>query len=239
MATEEPEFTVLFQEGNIEIREYEPRIIAHVKTIGDFDDASSKGFKMLADFIFGNNTINNASKKISMTAPVSASLSSKKISMTAPVIAENNNNEWSIAFVMPKEFTIETLPVPNNQNIRSVFKGGDDMINDAGQTNTKRLRQDNAYHHLPITKPYGFGCLILPARNCLQATTDNLCLVTREEDRHPSHNPDHDIELKPLRQEQRKDVNRNKQDGDQRHAPHTFNGRNTHCFDTRQMRTPS
>ena len=118
MATEEPEFTVLFQEGNLEIREYEPRIIAHVKTIGDFDDASSKGFKMLADFIFGNNTINNTSKKISMTAPVSTSLSSKKISMTAPVIAENNNNEWSIAFVMPKEFTIKTLPVPNNQNIR-------------------------------------------------------------------------------------------------------------------------
>ena len=118
MATEEPEFTVLFQEGNLEIREYEPRIIAHVKTIGDFDDASSKGFKMLADFIFGNNTINNTSKKISMTAPVSASLSSKKISMTAPVIAENNNNEWSIAFVMPQEFTIETLPVPNNQDIK-------------------------------------------------------------------------------------------------------------------------
>ena len=118
MATEEPEFTVLFQEGNIEIREYEPRIIAHVKTIGDFDDASSKGFKMLADFIFGNNTINNTSKKISMTAPVSASLSSKKISMTAPVIAENNNNEWSISFVMPKEFTTETLPVPNNQDIK-------------------------------------------------------------------------------------------------------------------------
>jgi effector-binding domain-containing protein len=38
--------------------------------------------------------------------------------MTAPVIAENNNNEWSIAFVMPKEFTIATLPVPNNQNIK-------------------------------------------------------------------------------------------------------------------------
>lgn len=117
MATEEPEFTVLFQEENLEIREYEPRIIAHVKANGDFDDASSKGFKMLADFIFGNNTINNSSKKISMTAPVSASISSKKISMTAPVIAENNNNEWSIAFVMPKEFTMETLPVPNNQNI--------------------------------------------------------------------------------------------------------------------------
>jgi len=63
MATEEPKFTVLLQEGSLEIREYEPRIIAHVKTTGDFDDASSKGFKMLADFIFGNNTINNTSKK--------------------------------------------------------------------------------------------------------------------------------------------------------------------------------
>ena len=92
MATEEPEFTVIFQEDNFEIREYEPKIIAHVQTIGNFDDASSKGFKMLADFIFGNNTIDNTSKKISMTAPVLASLSSKKISMTAPVIAEHNND---------------------------------------------------------------------------------------------------------------------------------------------------
>jgi effector-binding domain-containing protein len=118
MATEEPEFTVIFQEDNFEIREYEPKIIAHVQTVGDFDDASSQGFKMLADFIFGNNTIDNTSKKISMTAPVLASLSSKKISMPAPVIAENNNNEWAISFVMPKEFTIETLPVPNNQDIK-------------------------------------------------------------------------------------------------------------------------
>ena len=118
MATEEPKFTVLLQEGSLEIREYEPRIIAHVKTTGDFDDASSKGFKMLADFIFGNNTINNTSKKISMTAPVSASLSSKKISMTAPVIAEKNNNELLIAFVMPQKFNIENLRVPNNQDIK-------------------------------------------------------------------------------------------------------------------------
>ena len=66
MATEEPEFTVIFQEDNFEIREYEPRIIVHVQTIGDFDDASSRGFKMLADFIFGNNTIDNTSIKINI-----------------------------------------------------------------------------------------------------------------------------------------------------------------------------
>ena len=117
MATEEPKFEVLFQEDNLEIREYAPRIIAHVSTRGNFDDATSDGFKALADFIFGNNTINNESKKISMTAPVSAHLLSKKISMTAPIISKQNDNEWSISFVMPKEFSLDTLPKPNNKNI--------------------------------------------------------------------------------------------------------------------------
>ena len=51
MATEEPEFTLISQENAIEVREYKPKIIARVEVEGDFDDASSKGFKLLADYI--------------------------------------------------------------------------------------------------------------------------------------------------------------------------------------------
>jgi len=117
MATEEPDYSLIFKEKNLEIREYTPRINAHVKVIGSFSEASSRGFKVLADYIFGNNTLNNDSKKMSMTAPVIASPLSKNITMTAPVIAENNNNEWIITFVMPKIFTLENLPKPNNKDI--------------------------------------------------------------------------------------------------------------------------
>jgi effector-binding domain-containing protein len=37
--------------------------------------------------------------------------------MTAPVITEGINNEWVVSFVMPKEYSLSTLPKPNNKNI--------------------------------------------------------------------------------------------------------------------------
>ena len=117
MATEEPDFTLIYKEKSFEIREYAPRIIAQVKINGNFDEASSTGFRGLADFIFGNNSINNESEKISMTAPVIAEPTSKKIPMTAPVLAEEKNNQWFISFVMPKEYSLQTLPKPNNSEI--------------------------------------------------------------------------------------------------------------------------
>ena len=102
MATEEPDFTLIYKEKSFEIREYAPRIIAQVKINGNFDEASSTGFRGLADFIFGNNSINNESKKIPMTAPV---------------LAEEEENQWFISFVMPKEYSLQTLPKPNNSEI--------------------------------------------------------------------------------------------------------------------------
>tara|TARA_B100000767_G_scaffold256853_1_gene264237 strand:+ start:504 stop:1121 length:618 start_codon:yes stop_codon:yes gene_type:complete len=117
MATEEPDFTLIYKEKSFEIREYAPRIIAQVKINGNFDEASSTGFRSLADFIFGNNLINNRSEKISMTAPVIAEPTSKQIPMTAPVLAEEEENQWFISFVMPKEYSLQTLPKPNNSEI--------------------------------------------------------------------------------------------------------------------------
>ena len=117
MATEEPDFTLIYKEKSFEIREYAPRIIAQVKINGNFDEASSTGFRSLADFIFGNNLINNRSEKISMTAPVIAEPTSKQIPMIAPVLAEEEENQWFISFVMPKEYSLQTLPKPNNSEI--------------------------------------------------------------------------------------------------------------------------
>jgi len=122
MATEEAEFTLIHKENNFEIREYSPRIIAQVSVSGNFNDASSAGFKSLADYIFGNNVINDKSQKIAMTAPVVAEPTSEKIAMTAPVLAEGKNNEWLISFVMPKEYSMETLPKPNNTAVKLIVQ---------------------------------------------------------------------------------------------------------------------
>ena len=117
MAVDEPDFNSTFKDNNLEIREYAPKILAQVSVNGDFDEASSNGFKLLADFIFGNNISADGSSKIDMTAPVVMEPLSQIINMTAPVVTEGNNNEWIVSFIMPKEYSLSTLPKPNNKNI--------------------------------------------------------------------------------------------------------------------------
>jgi hypothetical protein len=122
MAIEEPSYLVSDQEAPFEVRQYSPMIIAEVMVDGSRDEASNKGFRLIADFIFGNNSgVNLEPKKIAMTAPVT--VEPQKIAMTAPVTVEElEASQWRVQFVMPKEYTIESLPKPNNKevNIRQV-----------------------------------------------------------------------------------------------------------------------
>ncbi|MDA7691134.1 heme-binding protein [Methylophilaceae bacterium] len=118
MATDEPEFKIILKDGKFEIREYAPKIIAQVEVFGDFDDASSKGFKILADYIFGNNISKDGNSRIEMTAPVEMEPLSQKMNMAKPVLTEGNDNTWIVSFIMPNEFTLETLPEPNDKNIK-------------------------------------------------------------------------------------------------------------------------
>ena len=120
MATEEPAFKLISEEGEFQIREYEPKIIAQVEIEGDFDEASSRGFKVLADYIFGNNLLDGASKKISMTTPVEMSPLAENLLMTSSVMDDQVNNKWSINFVMPQEFSLDTLPKPNNSKVNII-----------------------------------------------------------------------------------------------------------------------
>ena len=112
-ATEEPPHQTLVKDGKYEIRQYEPTIVAEVEITGDMRRAGNSGFRPLADFIFGNNT---ARSKIDMTAPVTR-VKSEKIAMPAPVTRTLEDDVWTVAFVMPKEWTMETLPVPNNSDV--------------------------------------------------------------------------------------------------------------------------
>ena len=120
MAIEEPEFISIEKKDAFEIREYQSKLIAQVLVTGTFDSASNKGFRLLADFIFGNNKTNEGSKKLDMTAPVITHDASEKIEMTAPVISEETERGWYISFNMPKQYTKETLPVPNNPEVKII-----------------------------------------------------------------------------------------------------------------------
>ncbi len=127
MAIEEPKYTVLSNDGSIEVRHYAPLLVAEVLVEGDMDEASNKGFRLIADYIFGNNQSadNAASSKIAMTAPVTVAPQSSKVSMTAPVTIQaqsaqpdrGNTNTWRVHFVMPSQYTLNTIPKPNNQAV--------------------------------------------------------------------------------------------------------------------------
>ena len=113
---EQAKYTVSEQDGSIEIRDYAPMIVAEVEVSGERDKAINQGFRMIADYIFGNNT---SSQKVAMTAPV-IQQQSEKIAMTAPVTQQGEGNGWKVRFVMPANQTMATLPKPNNEAVKLV-----------------------------------------------------------------------------------------------------------------------
>jgi hypothetical protein len=115
MAIEEPSYTVVTKAGNIEVRRYEAYIVAETMVSGtEMNEASNAGFRKLFKYISGNN---RSSTDIAMTAPV-ISERSEKIEMTAPVTTVRSPEGYVIAFVLPKEYTLQTAPVPNDSSLR-------------------------------------------------------------------------------------------------------------------------
>ena len=91
MATEEPSYRVTLQAEPFEIREYAPLIVAQVEVPGDLSEASSAGFRLIANYIFGNN-IAVRDGGVNMAEPVP-----EKIAMTIPVIAEGKGDKKTLA----------------------------------------------------------------------------------------------------------------------------------------------
>lgn len=111
---EEPNYEVISTEYAYEVRTYDPVLIAKTTVEGTKDEATNEGFKRIADYIFGNNI---ASESIAMTTPVTAQ-NSEPIAMTAPVTSlESGDGEYTIAFIMPSQYTMDTLPKPVKNNV--------------------------------------------------------------------------------------------------------------------------
>lgn len=115
---EQAEYTVLKKGNGYEVREYPAHLVAQTKVEGSHDEALSKGFRIVAGYIFGGNT---KKEKIAMTAPVVAERqSSENIAMTAPVISRREGTSRIVSFGMPKGYTLETLPTPQDSRVELV-----------------------------------------------------------------------------------------------------------------------
>ncbi len=117
MAIEKLTYKVIEKQGEIEIREYQGYIEAQTVVNEEFTKAGNKAFSRLFDYISGKN---ETEKDISMTATVNQQKTGKKIAMTAPVNQQAQQDQWVISFVMPKKFTMETLPKPQDDRITLV-----------------------------------------------------------------------------------------------------------------------
>lgn len=98
-AIEEPAYDLVeaWDEPDVEIRHYEPRILAMTEMAA----GENTGFRVLAGYIFGGNGLK---QEIAMTAPVQRSM---------PGVS---NSE--MAFVLPAEYSMAELPVPDDDRVK-------------------------------------------------------------------------------------------------------------------------
>ena len=94
--TEQPRYSLVETLDQVEIRQYEPMILATTTT------NSGDGFQRLANFIFGGN---ETGERIAMTAPVANSLT---------------EDGWQTAFMMPSRYQLEELPQPKSSRVNFV-----------------------------------------------------------------------------------------------------------------------
>ena len=102
-------YTVVETNGAFELRDYQPHLVAEVRTTGARSQAATRAFRKLFGFITGKNA---ESAEISMTVPV----------VQSPETADQTS--WTVRFVLPAEFSTETLPAPNDRDIQIVDEPG-------------------------------------------------------------------------------------------------------------------
>lgn len=112
-----PSYDVLEVRSGYELREYKDYIVAEVEVTWEREEAINKWFRILAWYIFWGN---EKKESISMTAPVNdIEKKSVNISMTAPVNdIQTNKNTHLVQFVLPSKYTLETLPVPDDNSVK-------------------------------------------------------------------------------------------------------------------------
>ena len=114
-AIEEPAYEVLQRHETFEVRQYAPTVVAEVVVPGPAEEAGNRGFRLLADYIFGNN---RGERKIAMTAPVTQAAEPVKFAMTAPVTQAPEGSGHAVRFVMPRAYDLASLPEPVDPRVR-------------------------------------------------------------------------------------------------------------------------
>lgn len=117
---EMPKYDVVYADQEMEIRHYQSYLVAKTCVKGSYKSSQNSAFRILAGYIFGGN---EAQQKISMTGPVTHKPSQGdkgKQSLRAPdsqASSDASSPSWEMAFMMPAQFTRDSLPVPKDERV--------------------------------------------------------------------------------------------------------------------------
>jgi hypothetical protein len=111
---EQPPYTVVDRIGVVEIRQYSARLSAETTVPASSEnEARSAAFKILAGYIFGNNTDR---RQLSMTSPVLTK--AREIDMAAPVeTLDDGAKTLTMRFFLPSDIKLGEAPVPNDPRV--------------------------------------------------------------------------------------------------------------------------
>ena len=112
---EEAPYEIVRSDGPFEVREYAALVVAETVVDGGRSETENSAFFRLFDFIQGEN---EPARQIEMTAPVIQERAGEKIAMTAPVLQEQGSQGWTMSFVLPKDYTLESAPRPTSSDVR-------------------------------------------------------------------------------------------------------------------------
>ena len=124
--TEQPAYQVVAELGEaVEVRRYGPRLAAEVEVEAG-DEARNAAFRILANYIFGDN---RAREEIAMTAPVEIAKDSEgeTIAMTAPVETARGDGRLTMRFFLPAAFTEANVPRPTDPRVRILTVPGETL----------------------------------------------------------------------------------------------------------------
>ena len=114
-AIEEPDYRVVRELADVEVRQYMPYTVAEVVVAGPATEAGNQAFRILAGYIFGKN---KGERKFAMTAPVTQAAVPKKLEMTAPVTQTAVASGFLVQFVLPKDVTVANAPEPLDARVQ-------------------------------------------------------------------------------------------------------------------------
>ena len=117
MAYEEPDYVVVRSAADYELRRYAPLVVAETDVVGSFGDAGNEAFGILAGYIFGANRSPEVAR-----GQVQSDGEGVKMAMTIPVTSTESSagssTRSTYSFVMPSEYSLESLPVPLDARVR-------------------------------------------------------------------------------------------------------------------------